>query len=355
MDLSWIDGFLKTSLGSGQSIDRLMSGLIDRCEAARPHADWARLRALPYDDLAPLIDWLPRPFLTEPTPIPLAGLWFGLFNPVREDLPTADLYVCGSDRFFAEEDDNSWAVGPCWWPEHRYSTSPILDAVYRIAYGAGVTDNTELLQNDAEYPLCLAYAAFAVRELLTRCDRALILGSSRRLGIAVGFDSGDFVVLGELTERGLEPATRKRERPADPVKAALDNLRSANEKRAMLAFFELKALGEQAIAAVPVLSEIAATSPAFGNRQAAIVALASIAPGDSDVRLTILKALEDENPFVRREALGALIKVEGLTPGDLAAIQAMKDDPDEYVAQWSEVTLRNIRLKGSLAEGANVP
>ena len=52
---------------------------------------------------------------------------------------------------------------------------------------------------------CLGYGAFAVRELLTSVDPALFLGGADSLGVAVGFDSGDFVLLGELTADGLTP------------------------------------------------------------------------------------------------------------------------------------------------------
>jgi hypothetical protein len=74
-----------------------------------------------------------------------------------------------------------------------------LAAIYRIAYRPGG------LANDAEYPLCLAYAAFAVRELLNRIDPKLVLDSVGPVGVAVGFDSGDFLLLGRFTDEGLAP------------------------------------------------------------------------------------------------------------------------------------------------------
>lgn len=84
----------------------------------------------------------------------------------------------------------------------------MLAAIYRIAYGEDISDTRErekYLGNTAEYPLCLGYGAFAVRELLRQTDASLILGGSQAVGIAVGFDSGDFVILGEFCDDGLRP------------------------------------------------------------------------------------------------------------------------------------------------------
>jgi hypothetical protein len=90
-----------------------------------------------------------------------------------------------------------WAIRPAWWPTARYARSVVLADIYRIAYRKGG------LGNDAEYPLCLGYGAFAVRDLLGKVEPSLFLGESDSVGVAVGFDSGDFVLLGKLGPSGL--------------------------------------------------------------------------------------------------------------------------------------------------------
>jgi hypothetical protein len=70
-------------------------------------------------------------------------------------------------------------------------------SIYRISY------RKVGLQNNAEYPLCLAYGGLAIRDSLRACKLSVFLGSSPSLGVAVGFDSGDFVLVGKLSKAGL--------------------------------------------------------------------------------------------------------------------------------------------------------
>src|SRR5262249_6170830 len=152
----WIVGELARRRPVAESI----ASLIDQCEAARPHPDWAKLRALPYADLSPLLKWVQEPFRQEPPEVPLKGLWFGLFNPCPDGrTPVADIYVCGSERFDPDPHDNSWAVGPDWFPDSRYANSAVLADIYRVAYrqGTRVAEQKGCLGNDAEYPLVLGY------------------------------------------------------------------------------------------------------------------------------------------------------------------------------------------------------
>jgi HEAT repeat protein len=93
-----------------------------------------------------------------------------------------------------------------------------------------------------------------------------------------------------------------------------------------------------------------ANSDEFGLRQAAVNMLAAIAPDDPRARAAVLQALNDSSPFVRREALQALISIEALSAADLARIKDMENDADKDVASWSEIALRNIRLRGEAAE-----
>jgi hypothetical protein len=197
INLAAMHGFVVKELASKRSLRESMDRVIAKCSKEHPHVDWDKLRALPYDDLDDLREWIEKPFRYEPSRKTLAGLWFGLFNPIRDREPLADIYVCGSERFDRSPDDNSWAVGPQWRPEDRYANSSVLARVYRIASRKGG------LGNHAEYPLCLAYGGLAVRDLLRAGDPSLFLGSSSSLGVAVGFDSGDFVLVGKLSKQGL--------------------------------------------------------------------------------------------------------------------------------------------------------
>jgi hypothetical protein len=69
-------------------------------------------------------------------------------------------------------------------------------------------------------------------------------------------------------------------------------------------------------------------------------------PDDPRAKVTVLQALDHASPFVRREALQALIAIKGLSASDLALIiKDRENDADKDVARWSEIALRNIRLR----------
>jgi hypothetical protein len=352
LDLGQTHGWIVAELARGRPVAESMTALIDQCEAACPHPDWARLRTLPYADLSPLLEWIHTPFRNEPPPGHLKGLWFGLFNQCPDGhTPGADIYVCGSGRFNPDPDDNSWAVGPDWWPANRCANSAVLADIYRIAYrhGAPLGEQKMSLVNDAEYPLVLGYAAFAVRELLGQVDRLLVLGHSDSVGVAVGFDSGDFVLLGQLTSSGLNPIDPNATRPEIPIEPVLEGLRSSNDNEVFRAVIELHRFGNRARAAIPELLRVA-NSPKFVLHQAAVDMLAAIATDDPHAKASAFQNLNDTNPLVRQEALQILISIKGLSAADLARIKDMEKDGNMDVARWSKIALRNIRLRDEAGE-----
>ena len=142
----------------------------------------------------------------------------------------------------------------------------------------------------------------AVREVLASVESSLILGESDSLGIAVGFDSGDFILLGKLTHDGLIPIDPDSEPPEPLVEPVLERLRSSDSRKVFLAVFDLQRFDDRARQAVPDLLRFASTSDEFGLRQAAVNTLAAIAPEDPRAKAAVLRALNDSNPFVRREA-----------------------------------------------------
>lgn len=347
LDLGRMHDWILHELTRRRPVAESMAALIDKCEALRPHSDWDKLRALPYADYSPLLEWVRAAFRDEPPDIPLQGLWFGMCNPCPDGrTPVVDMSVCGSERFNPDPHDNSWAVGPDWSPSSRYAHSTVLADVYRIAYRKRppVAEHEKRLTIDAEYPLSLGYGAFAVREVLEQVEPSLVLCRSDSVGVAVGFDSGDFVLLGELTRSGLKPIGPNTKRSELSIESVLDGLRSSDHKRVFRAVLELHRLGGRAREAVPELLRIAG-SDEFGLRQAAVNMLAAIAPDDPRAKTAALEALNDGSPFVRREALQALIAIKELSAADLARIKKMENDSDRSVASWSEIALRNIRLR----------
>lgn len=180
LDLEQMHDWIVGELARRRQFAESMAALIGHCEAACPHPDWAKLRALSYADLSPLWEWVQKPFREEPSTAPLKGLWFGLFNPCTDGRTSvADIYVCGSERIDPDPHDNNWAVGPDWWPNSRYANCAVLADIYRLAYrlayrqGARLTEQKGCLSNAAEYPLVLGYSAFVVRVLLGQVEPPL--------------------------------------------------------------------------------------------------------------------------------------------------------------------------------------
>ncbi len=197
LDLATSYTWIVDELAQSRGVDDTMQRMIQRFQEAYPHPDWDELAGLPYEDVADLQDWLYKQFQLYPPKKSLAGLWFGLFNPIYDQGPVADIYVCGTNQFTSDPSNSQWAVNADWRPKGRYAHSKILANIYKIAY------RESGLGNDAEYPLCLMYGAAVVRELLNSPNNKAITRHYGTPGLAVGFDSGDFVLLGRLTSGGI--------------------------------------------------------------------------------------------------------------------------------------------------------
>ena len=211
---------LEELLAAGRGVADGMAEIIALCFRLNPHPHWDRFRDLPIEaDLDPLAVWLETAF-AHPPDHEISGLWFGLFNPTRDDgEPTSDIYVCGSPY---DPQDTDWACAVTWKPRGAYAGSTVLDRIYSQAYplhqayahSSDEQTNTynaeiaELLTNDAEYALCLSYGCLSMRSLINLASPALILGNEAiRRAIFVGFDDGDRICLGLLTHQGLQPFT----------------------------------------------------------------------------------------------------------------------------------------------------
>jgi hypothetical protein len=86
LDHAAVFAAIREHLHSSAPVAGRMAAVIAVCERSVPHPDWAGLRKLPYNRLAPMRTWLRRPFeeVEEELPaVPLAGLWLGLHNPRR--------------------------------------------------------------------------------------------------------------------------------------------------------------------------------------------------------------------------------------------------------------------------------
>ena len=217
----------------------------------------------------------------------------------------ADIYICGSERFTRTRTIISGRPARTGGRIRRAWTSTVLaeHLPYWLRQRAPVAEQKGGLGNDAEYPLCLGYGVFAVWELLEQASPSLVLGGSDSIGVAVGFDSGDFVLLGELTINGLTPFAPDAKLPEIPIEPVLQPAGSFGRQEGLCSMLETLHSSES-MHELPSLN--CCRSPAgpmsLGFPQAAVSMLADVAPDDSRVRATALQAFTDGNPFVRREA-----------------------------------------------------
>jgi hypothetical protein len=169
-----------------------MVDLLDLCARTKPSPIWARFRDLDLEsDQKELTSWLRKLLESEPPPTTINGLWFGLFNPYLDDgQPTSCLYLAGSERFDPSMTIPDWACGPAYFPEGRYSSSPVLTKIYRDSNAA-----PGQVGGQAEYALCLGYSCLVIAEWCRGPLRQELLGSVSFRGVAAGFDSGDVLLI----------------------------------------------------------------------------------------------------------------------------------------------------------------
>lgn len=200
---------------SDLSVREGMSEVIDAYAQSHPHRDWDRFRTLDFeDDLQHLKGWFESLLTSDPPGAGITGLWFGLINPYRGGVPTADLYIRGSTYDYEDED---WVLRTGWDPAASEARSRVLYAIYRIAYppfGATGDSSPEvqeayreatenLLGDTAEYSLGFAYAGLVVRWLAGEIERELLLGDAPERVLFTGFDDGDWLCVGALRPEGF--------------------------------------------------------------------------------------------------------------------------------------------------------
>ena len=177
LDHASVFAVIQEHLHSPSPVAERMAAVISICERSVPHPDWATLRKLPYNRLAPMRAWLRRPFEEEPPPMPLAGLWLGLHNPRRSGETTADIRLGGSTRF-TDDGELEWAFGLEYRPKAASACISILRSINSVAYVEGIGRQG----NNAEWSLCLAYAAFAAQRLFSEIEPSVVLRGSDSVG-----------------------------------------------------------------------------------------------------------------------------------------------------------------------------
>jgi len=174
--------------------------VIQLCSSDVPHESWSELSNLDYDrDVNSLASWIPDVFKKEPAPFPIKALWVGLSNPSSGGVVWADMSVAAMGEYDSDDVEYRWLwKNPRHYPTKTisYARSSSLRRIYEIGY---VTNG---LGNSAEWPLCLAFAAFATRTILGGKETKTMGSVAPCVGVMVGFDDGDMLKIGDLTDQG---------------------------------------------------------------------------------------------------------------------------------------------------------
>ena len=188
-------------LASDASVSDGMSQLIDFCADQESWLGWSALRTLDFTaDAKRLKRWLTGVLTKEPPQENIKAFWFGLFNPIVDDKATCGMYMAGSKIFDAADETFDWACDPDYLPNGRYAKSQVLDEIYRK-----VDRPKGSVSEYGEYVLCLGFVGLIIRTLADTIDAETWLGNSKARAVAIGFDSGDGILLGSITKTGWQP------------------------------------------------------------------------------------------------------------------------------------------------------
>lgn len=203
-NMAQASGVVKTTVLSGKPMDECMADLLAYCAQAAPDPGWNTVGGI---DLSvcqkSLEDWLDSTLTASPPGDNVRAYYFGIAEIVNGSDSMMRLYVCGADEFDPDDESMDWACDPVYWPESRYAPAETL------AQFSGSLRVSRSARPVGEYVLSLGYACLATRDLMQSLNLALLLGSAGTRAVAVGFDEGDAIVLGQLTRDGFRPAATK--------------------------------------------------------------------------------------------------------------------------------------------------
>lgn len=137
-------------------------------------------------DVASVGQQLAKLFQQDPPPADIDAFWFGLFDGFDEDGSECIGYYVAGVRGFDPHDEDS-VCSPAWSPEEGYLVSSALAAIKQAELDASRRD----ADDERDW---LGYAGQLGAALLVSRFAAAELASERQL--VVGFDSGDYVVVG---------------------------------------------------------------------------------------------------------------------------------------------------------------
>ena len=192
--------YTKRIVKSGMSVEDGMRELIDHCKETSTNDLWDLIEEIDFGESVPEAEkWLVKILSNQPPESEVNSFWFGLFNPVLPDKKTGcDFYISGSDCFDPNDKYGDWACDPIYFPKGRYARSKVLHEIYRII---SLDKEIKLF---GEYVLCLGYTGLLLTNIFKNLDPELLIGESNERHIAVGFDSGDFILLGKVDASGFE-------------------------------------------------------------------------------------------------------------------------------------------------------
>ncbi len=118
--------------GSNASV--LITTAIDLCRSISNAPVWEQVAAIDWDaDREHCRKWI-LALLGAETPGPsITGLWFGIFNPVRDGHVGSDFYITGSSSYPLDD----WMLESAWTPTGRYAQSPAQAQIYLLAAQGG--------------------------------------------------------------------------------------------------------------------------------------------------------------------------------------------------------------------------
>jgi hypothetical protein len=189
--------YITALMASGADLSSGLRRLTDYCRSAYPEETWDIVPdAAIADDLNCLYLWFNDILEAEPPTDGIVALWCGLY---LTDYGYR-LYLTGTEYFDRDDPKGDWIVSPAYQPGRRYAPpTTFLRSLSRPALcGRAAADL-------GEYVLVLGYACLIMTQVVSMSDPRLVVGGAGSRGFAVGFDDGDFVVLGTVTHLGLLP------------------------------------------------------------------------------------------------------------------------------------------------------